>query len=169
MAESMEQRYQLVRLREGGFSVHSLAHGETMHPGLGPVAEARALYVDQLRLLERLRGHQGEFVLWDVGLGAAANVLTVLQALCPLGLSVRVLSFDETLDPLRFAFGHRSALGYLQGHEPAIGQLLEQLRTTFNWGHGRVDWQVQLGDFPSLLANAGAGALAKPHVVLFDP
>lgn len=169
MRDGMEQRYELVRLRDGAFSVRSLAHAETMHPGLGPVAEARALYVEQLRLLERLRGHQGEFVVWDVGLGAAANVLTVLEALRPLGLAVRVLSFDETLAPLRFAFGQRAALGYLDGHEQAIEQLLEHQGTRFVWGQGRVDWQVQLGDFPTVLANADATAFAKPHVVLFDP
>jgi tRNA U34 5-methylaminomethyl-2-thiouridine-forming methyltransferase MnmC len=44
------------------------------------VAEAEALYVRQLRLPERLRRSSGEFVIWDVGLGAAANVLTVLRA-----------------------------------------------------------------------------------------
>lgn len=169
MVDSVEQRYQLVRLHDGAFSVHSLAHGETMHPGLGPVAEARALYVEQLHLVERLREHQGEFVLWDVGLGAAANVLTVLQALRPLGLLVRVLSFDATLDPLHFAFVHRVALGYLKNHELAMAQLLELQRTTFHWGHGRVEWEVQLGDFPSLLASAGASTLAKPHMVLYDP
>src|SRR5262245_29262582 len=166
-----EQRYRLERLREGLFSIHSLAHAETMHPGLGPVAEARALYVEQLRLVERLRGHRGEFVIWDVGLGAAANVLTVLQALRSLGLCVRIVSFDETLEPLGFACAHRVALGYLEGHEPALAQLLERQRTTFDWGSGggSVDWEIQLGDFPSLLAKAGAESWAKPHLVLFDP
>ena len=44
------------------------------------MAEAEALYVNQLRLRERLADHAGEFVIWDVGLGAAANALTVLRA-----------------------------------------------------------------------------------------
>ena len=45
--------YQLVQLTSGGYSLHSLLHGETFHPVIGPVAEAEALYVNQLRLRER--------------------------------------------------------------------------------------------------------------------
>ncbi|MCX6894089.1 MAG: hypothetical protein NTZ16_00975 [Verrucomicrobia bacterium] len=71
--------YQLVRLNNGICSVRSLADAETFHPVVGPVAEAEALYVNQLRLRERLAKHSGEFVIWDVGLGAAANALTVLR------------------------------------------------------------------------------------------
>ena len=72
--------YKLVQLAGGAYSIRSLAHGETFHPVVGPVAEAESLYVNQLRLRERLQNHVGEFVIWDVGLGAAANALTVLRA-----------------------------------------------------------------------------------------
>ena len=58
----------------------SASYGEKIHPGLGPAAEAEALYVRQLQLRERLQNHAGEFVIWDVGLGAAANALAVLRA-----------------------------------------------------------------------------------------
>ena len=34
-----------------------LADAETFHPVVGPVAEAQALYVNQLRLRERLQNH----------------------------------------------------------------------------------------------------------------
>jgi hypothetical protein len=52
---------------------------------IGPEAEAEALHVRQLRLPERLRT-RGEFVIWDVGLGAAANAIAVLRAIrdCPV-------------------------------------------------------------------------------------
>src|SRR6201996_1924139 len=78
--DTKKDAYKLVKLASGVHSVHSLAERETFHPVIGPVAEAEALYVKQLRLPERLATHQGEFVIWDVGLGAAANVLTVLRA-----------------------------------------------------------------------------------------
>ena len=68
--------YRIVKLASGAHSVHSLAHHETFHPVIGPTAEAEALYVRQLGLLDRLRRHTGEFVIWDVGLGAAANPIT---------------------------------------------------------------------------------------------
>src|SRR3954451_3614316 len=104
--------YQIVTLANGTRSVHSLSHRETFHPVIGPVAEAEALYVRQLQLVERLQSHQGEFVVWDVGLGAAANAVTVLRATRHLPCSIRIVSFDQTLEPLQFAVGHSSDLGY---------------------------------------------------------
>src|SRR5439155_2919297 len=56
--------YKLVQLVSGDYSIHSLAHDETFHPVIGPVAEAEALYVNQLRLRRRLKNHSGEFVIW---------------------------------------------------------------------------------------------------------
>src|SRR5438094_2816455 len=98
--------YKIVRLANGVHSVHSLAHRETFHPVIGPVAEAEALYVRQLRVVERIEQHTGDFVIWDVGLGSAANALTVLRATRQMRCSIRLLSFDHTTDPLEFALQH---------------------------------------------------------------
>src|SRR5438309_4162935 len=103
---STKAGYQIVRLASGVHSVHSVAHRETFHPVIGPVAEADALYVRQLRLVERLQHTGGEFVIWDVGLGAAANVVAVLRATRQITCSLRLLSFDQTLEPLEFALRH---------------------------------------------------------------
>ena len=161
--------YELVRLRNGAHSVRSQAHGETMHPGLGPEAEAETLYVTQLRLIDRMREHQGEFVIWDVGLGAAANALTVLRATREVGGSVRLISFEHTLEPLRFALGEQSSLGYFKGYEPVVEQLLAEKRAEFQNGRQLVNWEGLVADFPSLLRQPEARALPKPHVILFDP
>jgi len=104
-------RYRLVQLANGAFSVHSIAHRETFHPVIGPVAEAEALYVRQLRLVERVRDCAEEFVVWDVGLGAAANALTLLRATRKLSCRMRIVSFDNTIEPLHFALEHAGALG----------------------------------------------------------
>src|SRR5229473_6572351 len=98
--------YRIVKLPNGSCSVHSLAHQETFHPVIGPVAEAEALYVRQLQLRERVEKTCGEFVIWDVGLGAAANVLTALRATRDLPSSLHVISFDRTIAPLQFALQH---------------------------------------------------------------
>src|SRR5213075_821505 len=98
--------YTIVQLANGARGVHSLAYGETMHPAIGPAAEAVALYVKQLRLVERIRKHAGEFVIWDVGLGAAANALAVLRATRHLACAIRLVSFDDTTEPLQFALNH---------------------------------------------------------------
>jgi len=162
--------YELVRLRNGAHSVRSQAHSETMHPGLGPEAEAEALYVIQLRFPDRLHAHEGEFVIWDVGLGAAANALTVLRATREVSADIRLISFDHTLEPLRFAFGQRAALGYFDGYETTVEQLLsEEKRAEFQNGQQRVCWECFVADFPALLRESRARTLPKPHVILFDP
>jgi tRNA U34 5-methylaminomethyl-2-thiouridine-forming methyltransferase MnmC len=160
--------YQLVQLTSGGYSPHSLAYGETFHPVIGPVAEAEALYVNQLRLRERLKQHSGEFVIWDVGLGAAANALTVLRAARDLTTSIRLVSFDNTTEPLEFALKNAAALGYFGGFESQTQAILDQRAVQFTNGAHDVNWQFHLGDFPTLLAQPSALALPKPHAILFD-
>lgn len=146
--------YQLVRLASGDYSLHSLAYGETFHPVIGPVAEAEALYVNQLRLRERLKNHVGEFVIWDVGLGAAANSLTVLRAARELTTPIRLVSFDNTTEPLEFALKNAHTLGYFGGYETQAQGLLDQRAIQFPNGANEVNWQFHLGDFPTLLTAA---------------
>lgn len=178
--------YQLVQLTSGGYSLHSLAYGETFHPVIGPVAEAEALYVNQLRLRERLQNHSGEFVIWDVGLGAAANSLTVLRAAREIATPIRLVSFDNTTEPLEFALKNAAALGYFGGYETQIQALLDRRDIQFPNGAHTVNWRFHQGDFPTLLTQAverqalnrpvssSAPQLAEaefgapPHAILFD-
>ena len=161
--------YQLVRLNNGICSVRSLADAETFHPVVGPVAEAQALYVNQLRLRERLQNHAGEFVIWDVGLGAAANALTVLRATRDLACHIRLVSFDHTLEPLEFALRHAADLGYFGGYEDHLKEFLRARRVEFQDGGQSVDWEFHHGDFPAWLSSKKSGrAQAPPHAILFD-
>jgi tRNA U34 5-methylaminomethyl-2-thiouridine-forming methyltransferase MnmC len=222
---SPDAAYKIVKLASGVHSVHSLAERETFHPVIGPVSEAEALYVKQLHLPERMAAHHGEFVIWDVGLGAAANVLTVLRAirspevppkieplnidstniglargesskvepssdansllspreeragrgpgrgvsqsptLCP----IRILSFDHTLEPLRFALANASTLGYFTGYEPIVEKFLCDHRITFTDGNRQITWELFLGDFPSLIRTPRSALRNRsPHSILFD-
>jgi tRNA U34 5-methylaminomethyl-2-thiouridine-forming methyltransferase MnmC len=177
-----EAAYKLVRLRNGTTAVHATAYGEAMHPGAGPAAEAEALYVGQLRLRERLRQERGELVVWDVGLGAAANALAVLRATRDFACPLHLVSFDNTLEPLAFALAHAEALGYFRGYEPVVGEVLAARSHAFTDGKHDVRWEVQVGDFPAWLerrpparrvaqtstSRAGREAGA-PHAILFDP
>ena len=175
--------YQLVQLLSGAYSVRSLAAAETFHPVVGPVAEAQALYVNQLQLRERLQQHTGEFVLWDVGLGAAANTLTVLRATRDIASRLRIVSFDHTPEPLEFALQHTEALGYFGGYEDHLKELLRARQVSFQDGPQSVHWEFRLGDFPTLLAQAlerrslnrrdsnepaESEFGAPPHAILFD-
>jgi tRNA U34 5-methylaminomethyl-2-thiouridine-forming methyltransferase MnmC len=161
--------YQLVPLANGAKTLFSSGYGEKMHPGLGPRAEAELLYVRQLKICERLRNHSGEFVIWDVGLGAAANAIAALRATREIPGRLRLISFDNTAEPLEFALQNSTALGYLAGYENQIVGLLEvgtarcAVRTPqrgvptrsqcveFQNGELSVVWEFHLGDFPSWL------------------
>lgn len=165
-------RYKLVRLPNGTHTVYSFGYGEKMHPGLGPTAEAELLYVNQLRLRERLAQHHGDFVVWDVGLGAAANAIAVLRAARDYPGPLQLISFDDTLEPLAFALSHVEALGYLSGYEVPVKALLEGKRVQFTNGRCQMNWQLHLNDFPALLTHTLAQSppqtLSAPHDILFD-
>jgi tRNA U34 5-methylaminomethyl-2-thiouridine-forming methyltransferase MnmC len=164
-----ESSYKLVRLRNGTNALHSVEFGETMHPTIGPVAEAEALYVRQLRLVERLREHEGQFVIWDVGLGGAANALAVLRTAGTVSGAIRLISFDKTTEPLEFALRQPGDLKYLAGFESRLRELLDRGCVSFETGSQRVEWDLQVADFPALLDQPAAESWPKPHLILFDP
>lgn len=160
--------YSLVRLRSGACSIRARAYAETMHPGIGPAAEAEALYVRQTGLAERLRRHAGEFVVWDVGLGAAANALTVLRHAREFP-GVRLLSFDNTDAPLRFAMEHADELAYFVGFREVVAELLRCRRAVVGGGGRAAVWELFIDDFPTLIQGGAAGGWPKPHLILYDP
>ena len=151
--------YEIVKLRNGAYSLRSLDFGETMHPAIGPMAEAEALYVQQLEIPQRAANHGGAFVVWDIGLGAAANAIAVINSIP--GHPLLLLSFDSTTAPLRFALGHTDELVYLKSYRAQIESLLSHGKTQFN----RVIWQLHLGNYPDLLR----AELPPPDAILFDP
>jgi len=166
----VSDRYHIVQLVNGTFSLRSEEYGETFHPVVGPAAEAQALYVEQLNLRERVRGaHQAgeEFVVWDIGLGAAANPLTFLNAVRDCAGVVRIVSFDYTTEPLQLALQNQGRLPYLEGWEPVLREVLSDHRTAMQLREGlRLDWELRLADFPALLRK-GIN-VAAPHAVFFD-
>ena len=159
--------YSLVQVASGAWSVRSHAEGETFHPVVGPAAEAEALYVRQMRLPERAAGVPDEFVVWDVGLGAAANVIAVIRAMGDVEARLRVESFDHTGEPLRFARSEAARLGYLEGFEGPVAELLERRDVSFQRGGCRVRWRFHEADFPTWLSS-GAGDVPAPEAILFD-
>jgi hypothetical protein len=161
-----DSNYKLVRLANGTFSVHSLAEKETFHPVVGPVAEAEALYIRQLKLRQRLEAHAGEFVIWDVGLGAGGNVLAVFGATRGLACPLRVVSFDRTTEALRFALENAAALGYVEPWLGPVRDFLANGAAVFRNGAQSVRWELQLGDFPAFLR--GGPSVPAPHAILFD-
>jgi tRNA U34 5-methylaminomethyl-2-thiouridine-forming methyltransferase MnmC len=162
--------YQLVTLANGERTLFSASYGEKMHPGLGPQAEADLLYVRQLHIPERLAKSPGEFVIWDVGLGAAANAIAVLRATTRIPGHLRLISFDNTAEPLEFALKNSAALGYVSGYEEQLSDLLRTKTTAFSNGSLNVNWQFHLDDFPAWLSQSmeGRKAVPPPHAIFYD-
>jgi tRNA U34 5-methylaminomethyl-2-thiouridine-forming methyltransferase MnmC len=180
----VSEAYTLVPLANGAFSIRLLANGETFHPVIGPMAEAEALYIRQLRLRERATCRQrpagdGEkrqqdaggtlepFVIWDIGLGAGGNVLTTLHRLKDVPAHLHIVSFDHTLGALRFALEHAGPLQFPLGFESVLDELLRTQRAEFRHGALGVTWEIHVGDFPGALAAAGR-AWPAPHAIFFD-
>jgi tRNA U34 5-methylaminomethyl-2-thiouridine-forming methyltransferase MnmC len=164
-----QEAFELVRLANGAASVRYADYGETLHPIAGPAAEAESLYVRQLRLPERMRAAAREFVVWDVGMGIAANVLTVARALAGCPGTLRLVSFDNSVEPLRFALARMAELPHLRGFEPAVADLLAHGRSRFNSGSLTVEWSLVNDDFPKASAERPIGNPPAPDAILFDP
>ena len=123
--------YEVHTAREGFASIRHVTSGEIMHSRTPPMDEARALYVEQAHLAERLRwapetpGEEAEpLVIWDVGLGAAANAIAAIQcyeAESKLGpvRPMRIVSFENDLDSLELAFLNSDKFLYLRHGAPS--------------------------------------------------
>lgn len=162
-SESEPATYELVTVQSGARSLRSRECGETFHPVVGPMTEAVALHVRQQRLAERASATGGRFVIWDVGLGAAANAVAAIEAFVQQAdpnVQVELHSFDVTDSALHFALTHAEDLGYLAPHAAAVEALLAKGETMVS----NVRWMLHPGDFHATMALAPA-----PHAVLYDP
>ena len=153
----MSGDYQLVQLASGAKTLFSASYGEKMHPGLGPAAEADLLYVRQLQICERMQSGAGEFVVWDIGLGGAANATALLRATREISGRLHIVSFDNTAEPLEFALKNAAALNYSVGYEAQLAELLDARRAQFQNGNCSVVWEFHLGDFPAWLVSGTVG------------
>jgi len=143
-------------------SLRSLSNLETFHPGTGPSFEASLLHVKQPRLVERAETAQN-FTIWDVGLGAAANAITAIEALKHLITPIEIHSFDKTVSPLEFATLHAESLGYLQDHQALVSELLKNHLVHVT---PSLTWHLHLGDFSYVISTK---SLPSPDAIFFDP
>jgi queuine tRNA-ribosyltransferase len=106
--ESALERFRIHESPEGHASIVHRASGEMMHGGIDPTVEANALYVEQSRLVERLREpSEAALVVWDVGMGAAHNAMAAVRAyetaVPALERPLHLVSFEHDVASLRLA------------------------------------------------------------------
>ncbi len=171
LSEGAEERFELVPLAGGIHSLRSLVNGQTFHPVVGPAAEADAVHMAGTRLVERANAMPGHcLVIWDVGLGAAANALAAVRALAA-GYQhteeVMLFSFDRSLGALEFALANAETLGYPVGYESALKSLLIHRGVEIPMGDTKIFWRVVCDDFPTVLAHSAK--FFPPHAIFYDP
>ena len=163
----MSDAFEIITLKSGLKSLRSVEYGETFHPVTGPRVEANILHVQQQRLIERSR-QNANFVIWDVGFGAAANVLAAIEALesAPKNSDskIEIHSFDRSTGPIEFALSHSSDLGYFAGHESRLEKLLQGELVTIG---DHIRWKLHLGDFADLIKSKIT--IPSPNSILYDP
>jgi len=165
--------YDIVTSEQGFSSIRQISSGEVMHSVSRPSDEAQKLYVEQSALAGRLLKADGEsaaqeFVIWDVGLGAASNAMAAIacfetqyaEKTALLLRPVRLISFECDLDPLRLAAKFPGHFPHLRHGAPHA--LLEKGR----WQHasGLLTWELLKGDFLTFIETAAA-----PDLVFYDP
>jgi tRNA U34 5-methylaminomethyl-2-thiouridine-forming methyltransferase MnmC len=161
--------FELVQTRSGAWGLRSRRFQEVCHPGAGPAAEARALYVEGLNLPKRLSECRTEVVVWDIGLGGAANAMAAIHAARDFACRLHVVSFDVSMDPLAFALHHAEPLGYFGEFLPYARRVGVDRSIEVPWGRARIVWEVVLGDFTEWVRGSESASMPSPEAVFFDP
>jgi len=154
--------YEVHRAREGFSSIRQISSGEIMHSRTDPMEEARQLYVEQARLAERLRERSAEpVILWDVGLGAAANAMAAIECYetSKPERPLHIISFENDLDPLRLAAANIESFPYLRA------ELVNAIIAGSEWraADGKLTWQLLDGDFLVTMNRAPV-----PDIIFYD-
>jgi queuine tRNA-ribosyltransferase len=166
--------YEVHQAWEGFASIRQISSGELMHSRTAPMEEATRLYIEQSNLAERVRVVADEdqknaeppLVIWDVGLGAAANAMAAIacyeeQAAAGPVRPLRIISFENDLDSLRLAFRHNRDFPYLRHSGPAA------ILTDGQWQsreHSGLSWSLLPGDFLETMRHAPA----PPDLIFYD-
>jgi queuine tRNA-ribosyltransferase len=153
--------YEVVDSGRGFSSIRQKSSGEVMHSVNPPQEEARNLYVLPTRIDERISSVD-EFVIWDVGLGAAHNSMAVIHEFLDKEFAgkIRIVSFENDTDPLKLALRNAPVFPHL--HHAAPHELLKNNKWVSP--KGSIEWELIQGDF----AHTFIGA-PKPHVIFYDP
>ena len=162
MPEDKKENFDLVTLKSGHKTIRLSNTQQTFHPGIGPLAEANILHVQQQRLIERC-SKPGKFVIWDVGFGASANAIVAIEALKDCVADVEIYSFEKSLDPIHFAIENAEELKYLIPHLDSIRTLIEKKSIQLS---PQLKWRLEMGDFRDHMQRKD---IPSPNAIFYDP
>ncbi len=155
--------YEIVSHPSGYGSIKQISSGEVMHSVVNPGEEARALYIAQSQLLESAQAPGEELVIWDVGLGAATNAMTLileLERVAEVKRKIVLVSFERDTDPLSLALKQPALFEHVRHAAP------HAILNHGAWQHPTkpIFWTLLKGDFRGTMSQALA-----PEVVWYDP
>ncbi len=163
-----ERKSQMLTL--GGFSIavsdqglgriKDNISGEVMHPLSDPGVEAKELYVEASGFSEELKTRNECLTIWDVGLGAAHNAMAAIQKAEEEKSSLKVISFENDLDPLKLALANIKIFPHLK-HAAPHSLIKDQEWTNKN---STIHWHLAYGDFLEKFPGA-----PTPDFIFFDP
>lgn len=170
--------FELVEYENGSFTLRERSSGQSMHSRVGPWAEAQQVYIEQSGLSLGLRGLRGgEQVVFDVGMGLAANALAALElweGLADAGCEVtplRVVSFESRPEGLQAALGLAEAdpktFDFIARNQSRVKKLLADGKWTSQCGRAR--WELYVGDFREFMGSASfLQAVPTARFVFYD-
>jgi queuine tRNA-ribosyltransferase len=136
-----------------GFTLRERESGQLMHSMLGPWFEANHVYVQQSELDRRiLQGSETKpLVIYDIGLGIAANSVAAISGFSQMGSlrrPVQIYSFEKYPEALAGALKTPAAFSFLADYLEPLRTLLKS--STWSTPDGRISWSLVPGDFREL-------------------
>lgn len=154
-------RFELVKCTSG-FTLRESLNGQLMHSDIGPWIEANTVYVGPSELEKRLSAYtEAPLVLYDVGMGTAANAIAAINISAQQRRKLKIISFEKYPNALEQILSKKTAFPYLM-------PLGEALRTLLQSGSAEIaphiSWNLIKGDFRDL----DLSALPKADLIYFD-
>ncbi len=152
-----KQNFTLLSRPNGTATLVDTENGQAMHSHIGPTLESNLVYAGQARVEDTLNAATAIHVLYDVGMGTAANVIATLErirAKPTASGTLSIVSFETKPAGLRATLGNLDAFPDLRPWVTPLESLLEKSEAHFHVGRVEVHWRLVVGDFYAHLADA---------------
>ncbi len=158
--------FKIVQNPTGQYLIASKSLGETMHSVNDPNVEAKELYLKLLLDTMGAQANQKDWVVWDVGLGAAHNAMSLIHHFNETGdnqnpRNIELVSFENNLDALKLVLFNP---GYFPHICHAAPNALLKNAIWNNKAH--LSWRLVVDDFWKAIEQK---ELSKPNVIFWDP
>jgi len=164
------KKFEVVKTASGEISIRNNVVNEIMHNPVGPWTEANLLYIEASQLVGQLSIDTTQpLILFDVGLGAAANALAAFSAFVAFQRSQKhcrpltIISFENDLSLLTFIIEQADQIPYVSKHKSILKHLLDHHSWTSS--DKLLNWHLYEGDFLKTVGQVSH----QPDIVFFDP